>query len=86
MHRSNQHRQAGDRARPCRRATLGKATAVIVSVAGHIIAVTLAHVAALRVFADRRAAMRSQYPLLVLMVGYTVVSRWIFAQSVVEAG
>ena len=51
-----------------------------------MIAVTLAHVAALRVFADRRAAMRSQYPMLVQMVGYKMISLWILAQPVVEAG
>jgi hypothetical protein len=30
-------------------------------------------------------ARRSQYPLAVLMVAYTMASRWILAQPVVEA-
>jgi hypothetical protein len=59
-------------------------TAVIAIVAGHVIAVYVAHVVALREFQDRRAALRSQLPMLVLMVGYTVVSLWIIAQPIVE--
>jgi len=60
-------------------------TAVIAIVLGHVIAVYVAHVVALREFRDRRAALRSQVPMLVLMVGYTVVSLWIIAQPIVEA-
>lgn len=59
-------------------------TAVIAIVLGHIIAVYVAHVIALREFGDRRAALRSQYSMLVLMVGYTMVSLWIIAQPIVE--
>ena len=58
-------------------------TSVGAIVAGHIAAVCLAHVMALRVFRDRRMAMASQYPLLVLMIGYTMVSLWIIAQPIV---
>jgi hypothetical protein len=50
----------------------------------HMVAVYLAHVLALRSFADRRAAARSQIPMLVLMVGYTMVSLWILAQPLVS--
>ena len=39
----------------------------------------------LREYRDRRAALRSQLPMLVLMVGYTVVSLWIIAQPIVES-
>ena len=60
-------------------------TAVAAIVAGHIIAVYLAHVIAVRTLRDRRMALRSQYPMLVLMVGYTMVSLWILAQPIVEA-
>jgi len=60
-------------------------TAVVAIVAGHVIAVAVAHFVALRVFASARAALRSQYPLLVLMVGYTVVSLWILSQPIVES-
>ncbi len=59
-------------------------TAVIVIVAGHIVAVYLAHTIAIRTFKERRAALRSQYPMLLLMVGYTMVSLWIIAQPIVE--
>lgn len=45
----------------------------------------LAHVVALRAMHDQRTALRSQYPMLALMVGYTVVSLWIMAQPIVEA-
>jgi hypothetical protein len=59
-------------------------TAAIAIVLGHIIAVYVAHVVALREFRDRQAALRSQIPMLVLMVGYTMVSLWIIAQPIVE--
>jgi hypothetical protein len=60
-------------------------TAVVAIVLGHVLAVYVAHVVALREFRDRRAALRSQVPMLVLMVGYTVVSLWIIAQPIVES-
>jgi hypothetical protein len=59
-------------------------TAVIAIVLGHVIAVYVGHVVALREFRDRRAALRSQLPMLALMVGYTVASLWIIAQPIVE--
>lgn len=55
---------------------------VAVVVAGHVIAVYLAHVASMRIFQDRSMAMNSQYPMLTLMVMYTVVSLWILAQPI----
>jgi len=61
-------------------------TAVIAIVLGHIIAVYVAHVIALRRYRARRAAIRSQVPMLVLMVGYTSLSLWIIAQPIVETG
>ena len=53
-------------------------------VIGHICAVYLAHVTALRALENRFAAVRSQYPMLVLMVGYTMVSLWIIAQPITD--
>ena len=53
-------------------------------VAGHIIAVYLAHLVAVRTLRQRAIALRSQYPMLVLMVGYTMLSLWILAQPIVE--
>jgi hypothetical protein len=52
-------------------------------VAGHIIAVSLAHAAALKIHGDGWSAMRSQYPMLLLMVGYTIAGLWILAQPLV---
>lgn len=52
-------------------------------IAGHVAAVWLAHVCALRLFASRRAALRSQYPMLGLMIAYTMLSLWIIAQPIV---
>ncbi|MBI3025977.1 MAG: hypothetical protein HYY66_09970, partial [Candidatus Tectomicrobia bacterium] len=57
---------------------------LVAIVAGHIFAVYLAHVVALGAFGDRRLALRSQYPMLALMVGYTVLSLWIIAQPIVN--
>ncbi len=58
--------------------------AVAAIVIGHIIAVYLAHVAALWTFGDARVALRSQMPIVVLMVGYTMLSLWILSQPIVE--
>jgi polyferredoxin len=60
-------------------------TAVTAIVVGHIVAVWVAHVIALQRFDGRDAAVRSQYPMLVLMVGYTMLSLWIVAQPIVES-
>ena len=59
-------------------------TSVIAIVTGHIVAVWLAHVVALRRLRDSSAALRSQIPMLFLMVSYTMLSLWILAQPVVE--
>ena len=57
--------------------------AVILIVSGHVIAVVLAHVAALRLFGSARAAAASQLPMVALMVAYTMLSLWILAQPIV---
>ncbi|MFQ5656015.1 MAG: hypothetical protein ACE5G5_00570 [Candidatus Methylomirabilales bacterium] len=67
-------------------ARFGWYTAVIAIVTAHIIAVYLAHVIATRSLEDRVPALRSQYPMSALMVGYTIVSLWILAQPIVESG
>lgn len=58
--------------------------ALIAIVVGHVAAVYLAHVVALRVF-SRAVATRSQLPMLALMVAYTMTSLWILAQPVTNA-
>ena len=47
---------------------------VVAIVTGHVVAVWVGHVTASAVFRDSRAAGRSQYPMLVLMVCYTMLS------------
>jgi len=54
-------------------------------VVGHVAALILGHLLSLREFDDRRAAIRSQWPMLVLMVGYTMLSLWIIAQPIVTS-
>jgi hypothetical protein len=58
-------------------------TAVGTIIGGHVIAVCLAHSMALRIYADRTRAIRSQLPMLVLMVAYTMASLWILSQPIV---
>ncbi|MDQ3328242.1 MAG: hypothetical protein M3506_06945 [Chloroflexota bacterium] len=53
-------------------------------VAGHVIAVYLAHLIALQLLRNPKRALRSQYPMLVLMVLYTISSLWILSQPVIE--
>ncbi|HVR90579.1 MAG TPA: hypothetical protein VHG29_05755 [Novosphingobium sp.] len=50
---------------------------------GHMLSVYIAHLAAIRVFGTRRAALLSQIPMVGLMVGYTMSSLWILAQPIV---
>lgn len=57
---------------------------VLLIVAGHVVAVYLAHVASLRVVRSTRLQTRMQYPMLTLMICYTVFSLWILSQPVVE--
>jgi hypothetical protein len=59
-------------------------TSVFAIVLGHVVAISLAHVIALRNLDDPRAAIRSQFPMLILMVAYTMMSLWIVAQPIVE--
>jgi len=58
---------------------------VVAIVAGHVVALYLGHLLAMREFPDRRAAARSQWPMLVLMVAYTMLSLWIIAQPIVTS-
>ncbi|MBI2754206.1 MAG: hypothetical protein HYX46_11990 [Betaproteobacteria bacterium] len=61
-------------------------TSVVVIVAGHVLAMYVAHRLALERFSDPRTARRSQVPFAALMVAYTMLSLWILAQPIVEAG
>jgi hypothetical protein len=55
-------------------------------VIGHVVAVYLTHVMALRVYGNARTALQSQIPMLVLMVYYTMSSLWILSQPIVKTG
>lgn len=57
-------------------------TALIVS--GHVFALYLAHVVALRSYGDPKHAVRSQYPMMALMILYTVLSLWLLSQPPVQ--
>jgi len=57
---------------------------VAIIVAGHVVAVYLAHVASLRLVQNPRLQNRIQYPMLALMICYTVFSLWILSQPIVE--
>ena len=57
---------------------------IISLVSGHVMSVYIAHVISLRRTSSHKIAIRSQYPMLVLMVFYTGVSLWIIAQPIVE--
>ena len=48
--------------------------------AGHVLAVWVGHAVAFETFAGRLQAVRSQYALALVLVGYTVVSLWIVSQ------
>lgn len=56
---------------------------VALIVIGHVIAVIIAHSIAERYFKDRRNALISQYPMLLLMIFYSCLSLWIMAQPIV---
>ena len=60
---------------------------VVLIVLGHVIAVYLAHLRAGERFRTAQRALLSQYPMLLLMVMYTMTSLWILAQPITrEAG
>ena len=48
---------------------------------GHVGALVLAHDRALAVYRDARTAVRSQYWLLAVMVGFTTLALWLLAQA-----
>lgn len=57
---------------------------VVLIVLGHVIAVVAAHHVAVNRYGSPAAARRGHLPLVVLMVGYTVLSLWIISQPVVS--
>ena len=54
---------------------------VAVVVVGHVAALMLAHDRALALYGDARLAVRSQYWMLGVMVGFTSLALWLLAQA-----
>nr|WP_233340806.1 hypothetical protein [Haloprofundus sp. MHR1] len=46
---------------------------------GHLLAIWAAHATAYELFSSRLVAIRSQYPFIAVMIGYTVISLWILS-------
>jgi hypothetical protein len=57
---------------------------IVLIVLGHVIAVYLAHLRAGERFRTAQRALLSQYPMLLLMVMYTMTSLWILAQPITK--
>ena len=55
---------------------------IIAIVLGHILSVYIAHIISLRRMPTSALAVRSQYPMLALMIVYTATSLWIIAQPI----
>ena len=56
---------------------------VAVVVVGHVCALILAHDRALALYRDTRLAVRSQYWMLAVMVGFTSLALWLLSQATV---
>jgi hypothetical protein len=54
---------------------------VALVVIGHVAALVLAHDRALAIYTDARTAVRSQYWMLGIMVGFTTLALWLLAQA-----
>ncbi|HEV2752774.1 MAG TPA: fenitrothion hydrolase [Solirubrobacteraceae bacterium] len=54
---------------------------VALVIAGHVAALTLAHDRALVLFGNVRQAVRSQYWMLAVMIGYTTFALWLLSQA-----
>jgi hypothetical protein len=46
---------------------------------GHLVSVYLGHVQALQIFPEKSKALRSQFPMLILMIAFTTVGLWILS-------
>jgi hypothetical protein len=55
---------------------------VAVVVVGHVAALTLAHDRALALYRDPKLAVRSQYWMLAVMVGFTSLALWLLSQAI----
>ena len=56
--------------------------AVAAVVIGHVVSLYIAHVFAMRLYDNARLALRGQFPMVIFMIGYTMLSLWILAQPI----
>ena len=54
---------------------------VVALIVGHISGLTLAHDRALATYRSARAALRSQYWMLVVMIGFTCLGLWLLSAA-----
>lgn len=54
---------------------------VALVVVGHVTALAVAHDRALVLYDDSRLAVRSQYWMLLIMVGFTTLALWLLSQA-----
>ncbi|WP_238993941.1 hypothetical protein [Halobellus captivus] len=52
---------------------------IVFVLGGHLVAIWVAHSIAYRLFPSRLQAIRSQYPFVFVMIGYTVASLWLIS-------
>ncbi len=52
-------------------------------VLAHIVGVLYAHILAINIFKNPKMALKSQYPLVILMVGFTAMTLWLLSQPLV---
>ncbi len=59
---------------------------VFAIIGGHILAVFIAHLLTLKLFPNRKQALLSQLPMLILMIFYTIAGLWILSQPMMTGG
>ncbi len=52
-------------------------------VLAHIVGTWYAHVLAINNFGDKKMVMRSQYPMMILMIAFTITTLWLLSQPLV---
>lgn len=57
---------------------------IVFVVLAHVVGVWFAHVIALRTFNNRRQIARSQYPMVALMLAFTIMTLWLLSQVIVS--
>ena len=50
----------------------------------HVFGVLYAHILAINIFNDRQTALKSQFPLALLMIGFTVCTLWLLSLPLVS--